>query len=482
MPGFVENVNTVALGLTPGFIQNVTAVASIQGAVSVVAADALSVVSVATNVVPNLAEILLADTNAGIATTQAGIAAAAAVAAGVSEQNTTSLYDQFDDRYLGNKTLAPTLDNDGNALLIGALYFDTVSNMVRVWDGVLWGDALTLTAASISTLTNKTLDHISNTVGADHIHYKVRNESGSIIPVNTVVTASGTQPGTDYILVVPITDPQTQIALGIVHTALAVNGTGLVINTGVADDVNTSTWTVGTILYPSTTGGLTTVKPTSGRYQTCAIVLRQHNTQGTLLCEFTEPKVIASTSQSGYVQLNDTLTSASITQALTASQGKVLQDTTEKVINRGAVNGYAPLDANAQVPATNLPSYVDDVLEVATKALLPITGEVGKIYVVVADESAGGDTSSYRWTGAVYAMVSNTLTGVDIKNLYVGQPNTFQDTDKTKLNNITITQSVNLDILETNSDASKVVTDKMGVTAVTSVTFNADGSITIVTP
>jgi hypothetical protein len=270
-------------------------------------------------IVPNLAEILLAGDNAVIATE-------AAVAAAASEVAAASLYDQFDDRYLGNRDVEPTLDNDGNTLLVSALYWDTIINRLRVWDGTSWGDALELTATSISSVTNKTLDDISNQIGADHIHYKVRNASGSTIPINTVVTPSGTQPGTDYILVVPITDPQTQIAIGVVHTTLLNNGTGLVINTGITDNIDTSLWPVGTILYPSVVGGFTTTKPTTGRYQACALVLRQHNTQGTLLCEFTNPELIASTIQAGYVLLNNTLTSESTTEALTAASGKALQD------------------------------------------------------------------------------------------------------------------------------------------------------------
>jgi len=51
---------------------------------------------------------------------------------------TTALYDSFDDRYLGSKAVAPTLDNDGNALLSGALYWNSTSNQMFVWSGVAW--------------------------------------------------------------------------------------------------------------------------------------------------------------------------------------------------------------------------------------------------------------------------------------------------------------------------------------------------------
>lgn len=269
----VSEINTVALSITNvdtvgTNIVKVSTVADNVANVTTVADNIADVNAVVAQVIPNLAEILLADDNAALV---------------------TSIYDQFDDRYLGSKAIAPTLDNDGNVLLVGALYFDTITNTMRVWDGALWSDALTLTAGSISTVTNKVIDSITNQVGADHIHYKVRNASGAIIPIGTVVTAMGTQPGTDYIQVIPVTDPQTQIAIGIVHTTLTNNGTGLAVNRGVHDNANTSAWAVGTILYPDTSGGFTTVKPSSGSYQPSAYVLRQHTSQGTLLVNFSAP-------------------------------------------------------------------------------------------------------------------------------------------------------------------------------------------------
>ena len=54
--------------------------------------------------------------------------------------------------------------------------------------------------------------------------------------------------------------------------------------------------------------------------------------------------------------------------------------------------------------------------------------------------------------------------------------------DGAKLDLMSVTQEVDLDAIETNSDASKVVTDKLDVTAITSAVFNADGTITITIP
>ena len=72
-------------------------------------------------------------------------------------------------------------------------------------------------------------------------------------------------------------------------------------------------------------------------------------------------------------------------------------------IKKGEAEGVAELDANGRVPSTQLPSYVDDVLEFANLAALPVTGEVGKIYIAI-------DTNkTYRWSGAGYAEISASL-------------------------------------------------------------------------
>ena len=138
----------------------------------------------------------------------------------------------------------------------------------------------------------KTIDDLSNNIGADHIHFKVRNVSGDTIPKGSVVTGSSTQSGTDYIEI-KLRTTTNETALGIVHADIPNNGTGLVINKGIsADEVNTSAWNEGTVLYPNTSGGLTSTKPTTGVYQACALVTRKHQTQGTLLLDFSNPQAV----------------------------------------------------------------------------------------------------------------------------------------------------------------------------------------------
>lgn len=107
-----------------------------------------------------------AASSASTATTQAGLASTAKTgaetaqtAAEAARDATLAAYDSFDDRYLGAKASNPTLDNDGNALLAGSLYYNTVVPEMRLYTGSAWvaayvsGAAYLLTANNLSELT-----------------------------------------------------------------------------------------------------------------------------------------------------------------------------------------------------------------------------------------------------------------------------------------------------------------------------------------
>jgi hypothetical protein len=79
-----------------------------------------------------------ASTSASTATTQASNASTSATNAANSATAAAASYDSFDDRYLGAKASDPSVDNDGNALLTGALYWNTTSSEMRVYSGSAW--------------------------------------------------------------------------------------------------------------------------------------------------------------------------------------------------------------------------------------------------------------------------------------------------------------------------------------------------------
>lgn len=98
--------------------------------------------------------------------------------------------------------------------------------------------------------------------------------------------------------------------------------------------------------------------------------------------------------------------------------------TPENAANKGQVNGYASLDSSGLVPSTQLPSYVDDVLEYANLAGFPGTGESAKIYVAV-------DTAkTYRWSGSAYVEISASPGTTD--SLTEGSTNLYFTTTRAR--------------------------------------------------
>ena len=108
---------------------------------------------------------------------------------------------------------------------------------------------------------------------------------------------------------------------------------------------------------------------------------------------------------------------------------------------KGTANGVAELGSDGKVPAAQLPSYVDDVLEYDTKAGFPTTGETGKIYI---DKTTN---LTYRWGGSTYVEISQSLAlgttettaakGNHVHNAATTSVNGFMSAaDKTKLDGI----------------------------------------------
>lgn len=98
---------------------------------------------------------------------------------------------------------------------------------------------------------------------------------------------------------------------------------------------------------------------------------------------------------------SDVVTATTLKSAM--SLNNVTNDAQVKRTEMGTANGVATLDANGVINTSQLPSYVDDVLEYSAKSQFPATGETGKIYV---------DTSTnltWRWSGTTYVEISPSL-------------------------------------------------------------------------
>ena len=141
--GISGNVTTVA-----GISANVTTVAGISSDVSTVSTNNANVTTVATNIASvntnatNIVAIQNASTNATNAATSATNAANSATAAQTAQTAAEAALDSFTDTYLGAFATDPTLDNDGNALTAGDLYFNTGINRLKVYSGSAWSVAV----------------------------------------------------------------------------------------------------------------------------------------------------------------------------------------------------------------------------------------------------------------------------------------------------------------------------------------------------
>lgn len=135
-----------------------------------------------------------ATTQAGIATTQANTATAQATAASTAAADAAAsaaaaatALDNFDDRYLGAKASAPTLDNDGNALIQGALYFNNGSIVsadkgMWIYDGGIWIKASSASQAILTTYKFIATAGQTNFSGTDVNGFTLAYTAGSIIP------------------------------------------------------------------------------------------------------------------------------------------------------------------------------------------------------------------------------------------------------------------------------------------------------------
>lgn len=121
---------------------------------------------------------------------------------------------------------------------------------------------------------------------------------------------------------------------------------------------------------------------------------------GTLVNATTDPK-IAKASQIFDEELNKY--QSEINTQLGISDDSLHKELTNFKNTKGKANGLASLDDSGKVPSTQLPSYVDDVLEFTQLDQLPKPGESGKIYVVTSTNL------QYRWSGSDYIEISKSL-------------------------------------------------------------------------
>jgi hypothetical protein len=199
---------TFWVGTSAAAAASASAAAASASTATTQATNAAASASTATTQATNAAtSASTATTQAGIATTQASNASTSASAASTSASNAATsasnaaaTYDLFDDRYLGAKASDPTVDNDGNPLVTGAMFFSTASNTTRIYNGAGWQDTAAI-ATSIS-LTSQVTGVLPIANGGTNL--STIGTAGQALQVNALgtgleyVTASGGTP--DFLL------------------------------------------------------------------------------------------------------------------------------------------------------------------------------------------------------------------------------------------------------------------------------------------
>ena len=139
-----------------------------------------------------------AATSASNASTSASNASTSASNASTSATNAAASYTSFDNRYLGAKSSAPTLNNSGGALLTGSLYFDTTLNQLYTWTGSAWTQAAFTTGSFVSgpaSATDGAVPTFDGTTGK-----LIKNNSGVSITSGVITATSATFNGTGAVI------------------------------------------------------------------------------------------------------------------------------------------------------------------------------------------------------------------------------------------------------------------------------------------
>jgi hypothetical protein len=173
-----------------------------------------SILGSATSAATSAANAATSETNAAnsasAASTSASNASASASAAAAS-------YDSFDDRYLGPKSSAPSVDNDGNALLTGALYWNSTVSTLYVWTGSAWTQAA-FTASGFLTAGNNLSDVSSASTSRTNLG--LGTAATMTGPSGTIVGTTDSQTLTNKTLTTPtLTTPNITTGLTIAGSA-----------------------------------------------------------------------------------------------------------------------------------------------------------------------------------------------------------------------------------------------------------------------
>ena len=334
-----------------------------------------------------------AATSASNAATSESNAATSASNAATSETNAAASFDSFDDRYLGAKATAPALDNDGDALITGALYFDTSSELMYVYTGSSW--------VAAGSAVNGTSSRQTYTATASQTTFAITYDLGFVdVYLNGVKLLAGT----DF---------------------TATNGTSVVLTTGAtAGDIvdivaygsfelaNTYTQAAADAKFAQVANNLSDLASAS--------TARTNLGLGTMAVE-TATNYVATADIGSTVQAYDVDTAKlDVAQTYTAQQtfGE-LKETVFTLATSGTV-ALDPANGSIQTSATSGAITFTDSLEAGQTVVLHITGGDSNTitWPTMTWVTSGGNVAPTSTASDVFVFwkISTTLYGAYVGN------------------------------------------------------------------
>lgn len=260
-----------------------------------------------------------ATTKASEAATSATNAETAETAAVAAKDAALAAFDSFDDRYLGQKASDPAADNDGDSLAAGMLYFNTTSDVMKVYEGSNWVAAyasstgsllaannLSDLASATSARTNLGLGTAATAASSDFAALSgatftgeveatafsgdltgailFKGKAGESLTKGDPVYISGISGNTTIVSKADANDANKMPCFGIVDATVNNNTACSVVTFGTLAGLNTSTFTTGDELYISDTGTLTATAPSgeTSQLQKIAKVTRSDSSAGSI--------------------------------------------------------------------------------------------------------------------------------------------------------------------------------------------------------
>jgi len=149
--------------------------------------------------------------------------------------------DSFDDRYLGAKSSAPTVDNDGDALAVGAMYYDTNDDIIYVWNGTLW-QTITTGSGGLQAANNLS-DVASASTSRTNLGLEIGTDVQAYSAVLDATTASYTTAEETKLAGIETGATADQTASEIMTAIQTVDGTGSGLDADLLDGIDSTGFT-----------------------------------------------------------------------------------------------------------------------------------------------------------------------------------------------------------------------------------------------